>query len=145
MKPYIYALSKYWGEKEVKGEDDNPAILDMFYNLGFDGSELKDETSWCAAFVNHCLKETGYMHTGKLNARSFLDLPGPVDTPEIGDIVIFWRESPESWKGHVGFVIRVRRGWVYVLGGNQRNEVCIIAMQESRVLGYRKPKTDWGL
>lgn len=145
MKPYQYALSEYWAEKEVKGVEDNPKIVHMFYNLGFDGSKLKDETSWCAAFVNHCLKETGHKHTGKLNARSFLELPGPVDEPELGDIVIFWRESPESWKGHVGFVIRKRRGWVYVLGGNQRNEVNIIAYQESRVLGYRRPKMDWGL
>jgi hypothetical protein len=22
--------------------------------------------------------------------------------PEPGDIVVFWRESPQSWKGHVG-------------------------------------------
>ncbi len=143
MRPYQFALSEYYAEKEAKGEEDNPAIIDMFYDIGFDGSKLKDETAWCAAFMNHCLKQTGYKYTGKLNARSFLELGGKVEKPKMGDIVIFWRESRDSWKGHVGFFIRERRGWIYVLGGNQNNEVNIKGYQESRVLGYRRPKLDW--
>ena len=145
MKPHEFALWQYYGEKELKGHDDNPAIIEMFNSLGYDGAKLKDETSWCAAFVNYCLKETGYKYTGKLNARSFLDLQHEVFDPRLGDIVVFWRESKDSWKGHVGFVVRFRRGWVYVLGGNQHNEVNISAYPESRVLGYRRPKLDWGV
>lgn len=143
MKPYEYALANYYGEKEVKGKEDNPEIIAMFDALGYNGAALKDETSWCAAFVNFTLMQTGYRGTGKLNARSFLDLPGEIPVPQMGDIVVFWREDPNSWKGHVGYVIRIRRGWVYVLGGNQNNEVNIMAYPESRVIGYRRPKMEW--
>lgn len=139
IEPYKIALSLY-GIKEIKGKEDNPLIIKMFNDLGYNGQELKDETSWCAAFANWTLMSCGCKHTGKLNARSFLDLPEVVEDPEIGDLVIFWRESPDSWKGHVGYYITERDGWIYVLGGNQGNQVKIAAYPASRLLGYRRPK-----
>jgi uncharacterized protein (TIGR02594 family) len=139
MRPFEAALSLY-GEKEIKGKQDNPKIIQMFNDLGFNGEKLKDETSWCAAFVNWILMSTGYKNTGKLNARSFLDLSNETEQPELGDIAIFWRESIDSWKGHVGFYIREKDGWIYVLGGNQNNEVNIKGYPKSRLLGYRKPQ-----
>lgn len=137
-RPYEAALGLY-GEKEIKGQQDNPNIIKMFDDLGYDGKALKDETSWCAAFANWILMSTGHTNTGKLNARSFLDLPGEVEDPELGDIVVFWREDPDSWKGHVGFFVREKDGWIYVLGGNQSNEVNIKAYPKKRLLGYRRP------
>ena len=139
MRPLDIALNQY-ALKEIKGKEDNPLIIEMFNALGFDGKELKDETSWCAAFANWCLKVGGYQYTGKLNARSFLDLPGETDKPELGDIVIFWRESPDSWKGHVGFYIKERDGWIHTLGGNQSNQVKVSAYAKGRLLGYRRPR-----
>lgn len=138
-EPYQLAL-EYYGLREVPGEEDNPEILQMFDDLGFDGEKLKDETSWCAAFANWILMQTGYTHTGALNARSFLDLPGEVVDPRMGDIVIFWRESIDSWKGHVGFYINQGPGHIHVLGGNQGNEVNIKKYAKSRLLGYRVPR-----
>jgi hypothetical protein len=58
-----------------------------------------------------------------------------------GDIVVFWRESIKSWKGHVGFYIREKDGWIYTLGGNQANQVKISAYPKSRVLSYRRLRT----
>lgn len=139
MEAYNIALTLY-GTKEIAGKEDNPVIIQMFNDLGYNGKELKDETSWCAAFANWCLMVSGHKHTGKLNARSFLSLQEKTEEPQLGDIVVFWRESPDSWKGHVGFYITERNGWTYVLGGNQSNEVNIKAYQTSRVLGYRKPQ-----
>ena len=137
--PYQVALTMY-GIKEVTGKEDNPKIIQMFDDLGYDGKALKDETSWCAAFVNWVLLVCGYTNTGKLNARSFLDLDSEVEEASLGDIVIFWREDPDSWKGHVGFYITERNGWIYCLGGNQSNQVNIKAYPKSRLLGYRKPR-----
>ena len=139
MIPYEIALTLY-GTKETRGPEDNPIIIQMFNELGYDGENLKDETAWCAAFVNYCLLLSGHKHTGKLNARSFLELPDEVEEPSLGDIVVFWRESYDSWKGHVGFYITERGGWVFCLGGNQNNEVNIKAYPKSRVLGYRRPR-----
>ena len=143
MTPVEFAFTEYFGEKEVKGQKDNPAILDLFNHLGYPGNKLKDETAWCAAFVNYCLSKTGHNHSAKLNARSLLDVGEDVIDPMFGDIVVLWRESPQSWKGHVGFFIRERRGWIYVLGGNQNNEVNITAYSKNRLLGYRRPMINW--
>jgi uncharacterized protein (TIGR02594 family) len=138
-QPYQKALTMY-GLKEVVGNQDNEQIIQMFNDLGYNGSELKDETAWCAAFANWVLRELGYLYTGKLNARSFLELPGTVLEPKLGDIVIFWRDSPESWKGHVGFFINQDENFVYCLGGNQGNQLNIKPYDRNRVLGYRTPQ-----
>lgn len=139
MKPYEIALSQY-GLKEASGKEDNPAIIEMFNALGFDGKTLKDETAWCSAFVNWCCKVSGLPFTGKLNARSWLEWGVDVTDPELGDIVIYWRGSPDGWQGHVGFYITERAGWIYTLGGNQGNQVQISAYPASRLLGYRRFK-----
>lgn len=139
VQPFEFALT-FYGEKEISGEKDNPKVIQMFNDLGYDGESLKDETSWCAAFANWILMQQGYLYTGKLNARSFLDLPGETDEPRLGDIVVFWREAKDSWKGHVGFFISQLNGVIYTLGGNQSNMVNISAYNEDRLLGFRRPQ-----
>ncbi|WP_299519819.1 TIGR02594 family protein [Winogradskyella sp.] len=136
------ALSEY-GVKEIVGSKDNRRILKYFNDLGFDGEKLKDETAWCSAFANWVAKTSGYEYSGKLNARSWLSIGESVVNPEVGDIVVFWRESPLSWKGHVAFFIKATKGYVYVLGGNQGNKVCIKAYPKNRVLDYKKLNKLW--
>jgi uncharacterized protein (TIGR02594 family) len=77
-------------------------------------------------------------HSGKLNARSWLTVGGETSEPEVGDIVVLWRESPTSWKGHVGFYVRETEHLIFVLGGNQHNQVGINGYGKHRLLGYRK-------
>ncbi len=129
------ALSQY-GIKEIPGTKDNPEILKYFEELGFDGKKLHDETSWCSAFINWCAKKSGLTYSGKLTARSWLKVGCKVNNPRLGDIVVFWREKPESWKGHVGIYIREDENYIYVLGGNQNNKVNITAYPKSRLLNY---------
>ena len=131
------ALSQY-GIKEVAGRADNPEVLKYFNELGFDGSKLHDETSWCSAFVNWVAKQAGKPYSGKLTARSWLSVGRTVYTPEQGDVVVLWRESPQSWKGHVGFFIRQTPTYIYILGGNQGNQVKISAYPKSRLLAYKR-------
>lgn len=137
VKPIDIAF-KLYGIQEVTGKGDNPIIIEMFNAFGFDGKTLKDETAWCGISMNWFHKVAGYEYTGKLNARSWLDIGEKVDQPEFGDVVIFWRESKESWKGHVAFFITERDGYTWVLGGNQSNRLQISAYPTSRVLGYRR-------
>lgn len=145
MKHLKIALSQY-GIKEISGKKDNPEVLKYFNALGFDGSKLKDETSWCAAFVNWVLKSADLKYQNKLNARSFLDIGVNVDDPQLGDIVVFWRgkhkdeliKGSNLKKGHVGFFIRETKSWIYVLGGNQGDQVRISAYSKSKLLEYRR-------
>lgn len=131
------ALSQY-GVKETVGSKDHPQIINYFTSLGFDGSKFHDETAWCSAYANWVAKTAGYESSGKLTARSWLSVGESTSNPELGDVVVFWRESPKSWKGHVGFYIKETKRYVYVLGGNQSNKVCIKAYPKSRVLDYKK-------
>lgn len=137
MKAIELALTQY-RFKEIAGKQDNPEILKYFDEIGFNGSRLKDETAWCSAFVNWVCKKTGLEYTGKLNARSWLKIGKKTINPELGDVVVFWRESPKSWKGHVAFFIRETKNWVFVLGGNQNNQVKISAYPKNRLLEYRE-------
>ena len=130
-------LSQY-GVKEIVGRKDNPQVLKYFDEIGFDGKALKDETSWCSAFVNWVCQKAEVDYSKNLNARSWLKIGQKVSKPKMGDVVVFWRESPQSWKGHVGFFIKETKNWVYVLGGNQNNQVKISAYRKYRLLSYRR-------
>ena len=126
------------GLKEIYGKEDNPEILKYFDELGFNGSKLKDETSWCAAGLNWALKKAGLPYQNTLNARSFLNIGEETKTPKVGDICILWREDPKSWKGHVGIYLREDNQYVWLYGANQANQWGINAFYKNRVLGYIK-------
>ncbi len=136
MKILEKALTQY-GISEITGSKDHPQILNYFNALGYDGSKLHDETAWCSAFVGWVAKECDYLYSTKLTARSWLKEGISTDHPNLGDIVILWRESIDSWKGHVGFYIKESRNYIYLLGGNQNQRVCIKPYPKNRVLDYR--------
>jgi len=131
------AFSQY-GIKEVTGNEDNLEIIKYFDILGFNGSKLKDETAWCSAFANWVCLSSGLDCSGKLNARSWIDVGVKTEEPKLGDIAVFWRESPDSWKGHVAFYVNSDEKYIYVLGGNQSNQVKISAYPKERLLTYRR-------
>ena len=126
-----------FGVKEIAGSEHNPEVLKYFNATDSPASMITDETSWCSAFICWCADKAGYENTRKLNARSWLTVGEKVETPMIGDVVVYWRESVSSWKGHVGMYVREAGGWIYTLGGNQSNQVGITAYPKSRLLGYR--------
>jgi len=117
----------------------NPKILQYFTDVGH-GWVKNDETAWCAAFVGAMLKRAGMPHTGKLNARSYLDWGDEVSLDEAkeGDIVVFWRGSKDSWQGHVGFFVRRAGVSIEVLGGNQANQVNVKRYAADHLLGVRR-------
>ena len=132
------ALSQY-GVSEVAGDKDNPIIVNYFKEIGH--SWVKDdETAWCSAFVNWVAKKEGYEYSGKLNARSWLSMGDPIGHPEVGDVVVLWRNNKSSWMGHVGFFINQNDKYIYILGGNQNNQVCIKPYPKDRLLEYRRLK-----
>ncbi len=134
------ALSQY-GVTEEPGKEHNPVILNYFKEIGHTWVE-SDETAWCSAYTNWVALRAACERSNQLTARSWLLVGIPVSIPQIGDIVVFWRESPDSWKGHVGFFIAYSEDGqnIYVLGGNQNNQVCIKAYPVARLLGFRRLK-----
>lgn len=134
----IEILFSQYGIAEIPGQQDNPEIIKYFTDLGFEENRFKDETAWCSAFANWAAAKAGLQTSGMLNARSWLTVGKKVDYPQPGDVVIFWRESMDSWKGHVAFFINDDQKNIYVLGGNQSNQVCISAYPGHRVLQIRR-------
>ena len=151
MKSLIHIALSQYGVKEILGKNkDNPQVINYLESVGAKASQLHDETAWCSAFVNWVCINAGKSHSGKLNARSWLDIGQPINpkiiTPTMGDVVVFWRGKNKNEKipgsnlkkGHVGFYIRDHKSWIYVLGGNQDNQVCIKAYPKNRFLGLRR-------
>lgn len=130
------ALQEY-GLTEIPGEENNPRILTFFKMTGHEWVQT-DETAWCSAFMNWVCLKAGVRGSGELNARSWLNVGKEVKKPKPGNIVIFWREHPQSWKGHVGLFINEHDLNIYTLGGNQNNKVCIKPYSVDRVIGYRE-------
>lgn len=80
---------------------------------------------WCAMFANAMLESNGIPGTRSPLARSFEHSPHFVrlSGPALGCIVTFWRGSPTSGLGHVGFYNGENRGLISTLGGNESDMV----------------------
>ncbi|WP_354106423.1 TIGR02594 family protein [Bradyrhizobium sp. LB14.3] len=131
------------GVRDYPGPRYNPRVVEYLATTGYEDND--DETSWCSAFVNWTLAQNAIRGTNSAAARSWLNFGQRLVEPRPGCIVILWRESPQSWKGHVGFFA----GWdvghrVRLLGGNQGggsdwDEVCVTNFPDERILGFRWP------
>jgi uncharacterized protein (TIGR02594 family) len=141
------------GIKEIVGKTHNPKVLQFYKTVG--RPDIKnDETAWCAAFVGHCLVKGGYKHTPGLKAllaRSYEEYgstiyqksqknkykEGAISDARPGDICVFPRGN-STWQGHVAFFVKETPKFVYVLGGNQNNEVNIRRYSKNKLLTIRR-------
>jgi uncharacterized protein (TIGR02594 family) len=137
MNEILTDMLRNYGLSEIDGPLSNAEIMDFFHDIGFDWV-TDDSTAWCSAAINFFAKRHGYERSGALDARSWLKVGEIVLEPEMGDIVVFWRESYQSWKGHVGIYINSNEKYVWSLGGNQNNSISIVAYPRDRLLGYRR-------
>ena len=139
MKNVFEIASKESGVKEKKGRANNPRIMQYAEETGFKNYQ-SDESAWCSLFVNWVAFKSDLERSNSLAARSWLNVGLPIDIPEFGDVVVFWRERRDSWKGHVGFFHGFSQDGsrVYCLGGNQGDQVSVTAKHLNRVLGYRR-------
>ncbi len=135
MAAYQIALGEV-GTHEINGDRDNPRIVEYFAKTG-NAWVRDDETAWCAAFVGFCLETAGIASTRKLNARSYLTWGQGTKTPQLGDVVVLWRGTRTSPDGHVAFFVKKDDNYVYLLGGNQADQVNISKFPLTQVLDYR--------
>jgi hypothetical protein len=87
--------------------------------------------SWCASFVSFCFDKAnpGAMpFAPEAGARALLkefqdkgwDYQASVESPPApGDIIVWWRESLASWKGHIGLIASYEHGIVKTIEGNR--------------------------
>ncbi|MBN2350849.1 MAG: TIGR02594 family protein [Bacteroidales bacterium] len=140
MKNIIQIAANELAQKEISGPEHNLTIVNYAKEAGFTWVN-DDETAWCSIFMNWVALKAGLKRSKKADARSWLKIGTKSDgSPEPGDVVVFWRESPQSWKGHVGifFGYSANLKNVFTLGGNQGNSVSIASYPANMVLGFRR-------
>ena len=133
MTPYEIGRGEI-GQKEIAGSADNPRIVE--YHQATSLKATNDETPWCSAFVNWCYKQAGIKGTNSAAARSWLNWGKELKQPVEGCVVVLKRGAPPS--GHVGFFVRQEGNLIYVLGGNQSDQVKVSAYKATDVLSYRQ-------
>ncbi len=133
------------GVKEIPGVKNNPRILHYANRAGLNWVK-NDETSWCGIFLGFCVAEIpefmrpeGPRHLAA-TARQWLNYGAPVEIEKAkpGDIVIFWRNSIDSWQGHCTIFVEKSGSKIKCLGGNQSDSVKITTFSKSRILGIRR-------
>lgn len=96
-----------------------------------------------SSFACTCVDEAGYNSPKSAAARSWLKWGVELDGPRLGCIVVFDRSDPSNPNAaHVAFYAQPSFDTtkILVLGGNQRNRVCVAPYDKEKVLGYRWPR-----
>ncbi len=135
--PWLTIAHTEHGVRTFPPGSSNPRVTEYHHGTNIEGYD--DKASWCSSFVNWSLTQAGFAGTGSALARSWLDWGEPLDAPRTGCIVVLTRDDPSSWKGHVGFFLRIEADRIYLLGGNQLDQVCEHFYPLANVLAYRWP------
>lgn len=135
LTPWVEEALRHIGTREIPGAQHDPKILQWWKAIKRGGIK-SDEVPWCAAFVGGCLEAVGIVSSRYESAKSYLSWGRDLVRPVYGCVVVFERAGG----GHVGFVVgEDSTGRLMVLGGNQRDSVCIAPFDRQRVAGYRWP------
>ncbi|BBA34876.1 uncharacterized protein sS8_2932 [Methylocaldum marinum] len=144
--PWMAVAGKEIGQKAVAGRAYNPRILD--YHATTTLRAQSDETAWCSAFVNWCLRQAGITGTNSAGAASWLTWKGgqPVG-PRPGAITVIHNPRMVNTRlsrsgNHVGFLLQDTGSHYKLLGGNQKAMVKTSSFPKSswHLKGYRWPK-----
>jgi len=122
------------GVKEIHGNKHNPRVV--FYH-SFTGKYSTDEIPWCGSFIAMCMRISG-IEPPKLAERalSWLSFGKSSNGPKIGAVAVKGRRGG----GHVGIVVSIDGNYLYVLGGNQGDEVNIRKYRIDAFIDFRIPR-----
>src|SRR5262245_45848995 len=140
--PWMRVARALEGEAEIAGKAANPRIVEMFKvaDLPNDPAFKSDETAWCAAFANACLRCAGYQGTKSALAASFAGFGFDLGrTPQSGCVVVFKPMSDGAGSGHVAFFVSEDGDRIKVLGGNQHDKVQVSSFPKEKWRAYRCP------
>lgn len=127
-KQLTLGMLEYYGMKEVAGPQSNNRLLSImrkYIAWADDDSTL----SWCSILLDYVAKTLGIERPNSPAAVDWKKVGTSIDLEdvEIGDVMVFYRDKESNWQGHVGVFIShsERPGYVWLLGGNQSNQVNI--------------------
>jgi uncharacterized protein (TIGR02594 family) len=132
---WIEIAEKEIGQKEMKGDKDNPRIVEYF--TATTSKAKHDEVAWCSAFVNWVMQKAGYDGTKSAMAKSWINWGVNVKKPLYGAIAVF--DYGETG-GHVGFIVGKQGERLLILGGNQSDQVKTSLFKKGKIAAYVFPK-----
>lgn len=134
------------GVKETPGRGSTQRVLDYRKLAGVALTGDDSDVPWCRILVGAAFRNIGLPIAASALARSiesdqnFVRLNGPA----LGAVAVFWRNSPRSGLGHVGFYRAETKTHIYVLGGNEGDRVDVApfpaASPSFGLVGYFWPK-----
>lgn len=124
---------KLFGTLEEQGPGDSPTILAWARELGLEKAYSHDSIPWCGLFAAICVKRAGKeVVKDPLWAANWLKFGSSCD-PELGAIAVFSRDGGN----HVAIIVGEDDTHYHVLGGNQKDSVCISRLAKDRLRGCR--------
>ena len=125
------ALDLY-GIKETLGDANNPTIMEWAKEINAYGYNA-DEIPWCGLFMAVVAKRAGKpIPENPLWARNWCQW-GQSSPKELGAVLVFSRGNG----GHVGLYVGEDSECYHVLGGNQKDQVCVVPIQKRRLIACR--------
>ena len=146
MKKWLEIALKEIGVKEIRGGE-NARIIE--YHASTTLKAREDEIPWCSSFVNWVMTQAGYKGTNSAAAKSWLSWGKEIPKPEKGCICVIKKKSAGSDAAtgsasgyHVGFFVSEDANYVYLIGGNQSDQVKISGfnLRAYDICGYRMPE-----
>lgn len=135
----LLEMLKIHGTLEFLGTSDNPIILGWAKELGLDDIYKHDDTPWCGLTVGLVVKRAGLNGIKTpLWAKAWAQWGTPQKTAMLGDVLVFDRQGGG---GHVGLYVGEDKDCYHVIGGNQRDSVCISRIMKNRIFAIRR--TSW--
>lgn len=129
---------KELGVFETPGPGNTQRILEYHRETSLKATE--DTVPWCSSFICAMFEWSNIPSTRSAAARSWLDWGIELDIPREGCVVVLWRGSKDGPSGHVGLYVGQTKDKIMLLGGNQKDSVCILGYNKDRLLSYRWPE-----
>lgn len=90
---------------KIEQDYNNPDIITYLHTTSLTGDMPRnDDTSWCSAFANWCMKQAGYTGSNDALAESWLKWGEELTEPRYGAVTVVTRAANPT-KYHVGFYI----------------------------------------
>lgn len=132
----IVQFVNIYGVREIPGKLDSHEILGWAKEVGLEKIYVNDEIAWCGLEMAVLAQRAGKpVVENPLWARNWLNFGQPVQSPGLGDCLVFSRQNA----GHVGVYIAEDRECFHVGGGNESNMSNIVRIPKIRLLGARRP------
>lgn len=132
---WVQRARTYVGTKEIHGPKTSPIIERLLKLISAPWRD--DETPWCGSFVAAVMTEVGIKPPpNPWRALSWATWGRALSDPLIGAVAV----KKRTGGGHVGIVIsQDQNGNLWILGGNQGDEVSILVYPRSAFFTFRWP------